>query len=151
MTLNPGQHAEMGHISVARHPDDTFGGVCPFHGDCLEGMANAQAIKERWQAEPETLPADHDAWDLQAYYLAQLCTNLIRILTPSRILIGGGLAKPRDLIQKIRAATETRLGDYHMPQTPLDQMIQSPMHGDDAGLLGALWIACRMLEAKAHA
>ena len=90
---NPGlKHAEMGHIPVARAPDDDFPGCCPFHGDCLEGMASASAIFQRWQCPPEQLPKTHPAWRLEAYYLAGLCLVLMRTLAPHAIVLGGGRA-----------------------------------------------------------
>ncbi len=82
-------HPEMGHIHVIRHPEDSFAGLCPFHGDCLEGMASGPALERRWGASAETLPADHVAWDLEAYYLAQAVSAYIYSLSPQRIVLGG--------------------------------------------------------------
>ncbi|HEX7871703.1 MAG TPA: ROK family protein, partial [Sphingobium sp.] len=87
-------HPEMGHIAVRRDPADAgFAGICPFHGDCLEGLASGPAIVARWGASLSDLPGDHPGHGLIARYVAQLCVALEAMLSPGRIVIGGGVAQ----------------------------------------------------------
>lgn len=92
-TLHGLMHPEIGHLPVRRHPDepDGFHGVCPFHGECLEGMASGPAMQARWGQPAESLPADHPAWRMEAHYIAQACLSLACVLSPHRIVVGGGV------------------------------------------------------------
>ena len=143
--LNPqSRHSEMGHIYVPRAATDKFPGCCPSHADCLEGLASAKAIAARWAAAPETLPADHPAWVLQAHYLGHLCTHILRIAAPARILIGGGVLNADGLIEKIRKAVLHQMGDYHAyTEAELHAVIARPTLAPDSGLIGALTLAHR--------
>jgi len=137
-------HPEMGHIHVPRAPGDDFDGVCPYHGDCLEGLASAPAIAARWGAAPHTLPDDHPAWPLQAHYLAQACITLIHIFSPERIILGGGIMQRDLLFPMIRARVQHRFGSYlKLPALTddVDSYIVPPALGTRAGVLGALALA----------
>lgn len=137
-------HTEMGHIQIPRHKDDDFAGSCPFHGSCLEGMASGTAIEERWKNKPAKLLADHPAWELEAYYLACGLVNIICLLSPQRIIIGGGVAKTEGLIQKVRSHTKDLLNGYIQSKeisNEIESYIVSPTLGDRAGSLGALALA----------
>lgn len=91
-TLRGLSHPEMGHIRLSRHPDDLgFAGICPFHGDCLEGLASGPAIMARWGQSLSELPTDHEAHDIIAHYLAQLVVSMQAIFEPGRIALGGGV------------------------------------------------------------
>jgi fructokinase len=92
-TLHGLMHPEMGHLPLRRHPDEPadFRGTCPFHGECLEGMASGPAMQARWGQPAETLPPGHPAWRVEAYYIAQACLSLACILSPHRIVVGGGV------------------------------------------------------------
>jgi fructokinase len=133
-------HPEMGHIRPPRHPDDReFAGVCPFHGDCLEGLASGPAVIARWGGSLSDLPGDHAAHNIIAFYLGQLTTSLSALAAPRRIVLGGGVLGSAGLIDRIRAWHERLAGDYLVgdPRT----LIVPPALGDDAGLLGALAVA----------
>ena len=137
-------HPEMGHIRVARHPDDRaedtgFTGVCPFHGDCLEGLASGPAIKARWGASLSELPADHPAHRIIAWYLAQMAVTLQSIMEPGRIILGGGVMDTPGLLARVREET-TRLGAAYFRGRATD-VIVPPGLGDRAGLLGGLALA----------
>ena len=107
------QHPELGHIRVARPDSEREApGVCPFHGDCLEGLASGPAIKARWGAELGELPPDHPAWQLEADYLGQLCAQLVLMVSPQRIVLGGGVMGTEALFAPIRAVARARLGGY---------------------------------------
>ena len=90
-------HPEMGHIVVKRHPDDSFVGNCPFHQDCLEGMAAGPAIEERWNKKAILLKNDMEVWEIEGYYIAQALWNYILTFSPERIILGGGVMKQRQL------------------------------------------------------
>ena len=102
-------HPEAGHVAMPRDPGvDPFPGVCPYHGDCLEGLAAGPAIGARWKVPAAELGPDHPAWDLEAHYLALACANLICTLSPERIVLGGGVMEQLHLFPKIRAGVRRR-------------------------------------------
>jgi len=137
-------HPEFGHIPVRRHADDAgFAGMCPFHGDCLEGVASVTAARARW-GEPKDLPADHPGWRVIADYLAQGCRTLTLTMRLERIILGGGLMLAPHLLDLIRAAYDRQMAGYLGVQTiPGAELIHTPALGDDAGLIGALLLAMR--------
>ncbi len=138
-------HPEMGHIRIPHDfARDPFPGVCPFHGDCFEGLASGPAIEKRWGARAETLPADHPAWELEAHYLALALVNYICTLSPQRILLGGGVMAQAQLFPLIRRATQRILAGYIQASAMLervDEYIVPPGLGARAGILGALALA----------
>lgn len=138
-------HPEMGHIGLPHDREkDPFPGVCPFHADCFEGLASGGAMKARWGAPAETLPADHPAWELEAGYIAQALANLICTLSPRRIVLGGGVLQQPVLLPLIRQKVLAALNGYvHAPQIlrGIDQYIVTPGLGARAGVLGALALA----------
>jgi fructokinase len=141
-------HPEMGHILLRRHPDDPFPGACPYHGDCLEGMAAGPALEKRWGQPGATLPPDHPAWKLEAYYLALGLVNFICTLSPQRIIMGGGVMEQVHLFPLIRQNVQTFLNGY--VQSPailekIDDYIVPPKLGNKAGILGAMALAERQL------
>src|SRR5579859_7381065 len=135
-------HPEMGHIRLPRdHAVDPFSGICPYHGDCLEGLASGPAMRARWGTSAESLPADHPAWKLEARYLALACVSFMCILSPQRIILGGGVMNQRHLFPLIQHEVQTLLNGYI--QAPLvleriDSYIVPPTLGSQAGILGAL-------------
>lgn len=137
-------HPEMGHIIIKRHPKDSYRGKCPFHQDCLEGLASGPAIEERWGVKGHNLPSDHFAWDLEAYYIAQALVNYILILSPEKIILGGGVMKQKQLFPKIREEVKRLLNGYIQTESilkSLDSYIVPPTLEDNAGLLGAIALA----------
>ena len=138
-------HPEMGHMRVPhdRGADD-FDGVCPYHGDCLEGLASGPAIERRWGRPPELLPDDHPAWDLEAGYLAAGVANLVCTLSPRLVVIGGGVMGRRSLLPRIRDGVTELLGGYvGAPEVSdaIDEYIVSPALGARSGVLGAIALA----------
>lgn len=130
-------HPEMGHIRLPRHPDDlAFPGVCPFHGDCLEGLASGPAIKARWGLSLSELPTDHPAHDIIAWYLAQTIVTMQAIFEPGRIVLGGGVMATAGLLERVRAKA-FELGKGYSRSDPRE-IVCLPALGDQAGLLGAL-------------
>jgi len=137
-------HPEMGHIRIPHdRARDPFAGICPFHGDCLEGLASGPAIEARWGLPARELPADHDAWALEARYLALGLVNWICTLSPKLILIGGGVAEQKQLFPMIRAELAAILNGY--VEAP---RIEPPELGARAGVLGALAMAEGVAQAS---
>ena len=146
-------HPEMGHLLVARRTDDDYAGCCPFHGSCLEGLASGPAIEGRWGAGPESLAADHPAWELEAHYLALGLANLVCALSPERILLGGGVMEQRQLFPLVRRKLAEHLDGY--VQAPAitrenQEFIQPPALGRRAGVLGAIALAERAVAAESE-
>ena len=137
-------HPELGHMLLPRAPHDSFEGCCPFHGDCLEGLASGPAIEARWGRPGAELPADHPAWELEAEYLALACANLTVTLSPQRIILGGGVMQQRQLFATIRRRLQERLAGY-VTSSAIEDAIESyvvpPALGGQAGVLGALALA----------
>lgn len=106
-------HPEMGHIRIPRDPQrDPFPGCCPFHGDCLEGLASGPAIAQRTGLRAEELPLDHPVWDLEADYLALGLSNLICTLSPERVILGGGVMEQGHLFPLVRTKVQALLNGY---------------------------------------
>lgn len=144
-------HPEFGHIRVPHDRAlDSFNGCCPFHGDCLEGLASGPAIEQRWKQRPSDLPNDHPAWALEAEYIAAGLVNMIYTACPQRIVVGGGIGLRLDwtsLTSRVRGL----LGDYlKLPELTdrLNDYIVAPALGDQAGLIGAFVLADQALNAS---
>ncbi|MDH2430808.1 ROK family protein [Sphaerisporangium sp. TRM90804] len=132
-------HPEFGHIRVPRDPADPFPGSCPYHGDCLEGLASGAAMRRRWGRPPEGLD-DARAWELEAGYLALAVVNLMYALSPQRVIVGGGIAKRPGLLARVRERVADLAAGY--PAAPaLDDYLVAPSLGDRAGVLGAVELA----------
>lgn len=138
------RHPEMGHMVPRRHPHDlAFAGICPFHGDCLEGLVSGPAIAARWGASLSDLAADHPAHAIVAQYLAQLVVAQQALLAPQRIVLGGGVMATPGLLDRIRREAARLANDYFA--TPdYATLVVAPGLGDRAGLLGALALARRV-------
>jgi fructokinase len=138
-------HPEFGHLRLPHdRAADPFAGVCPFHGDCLEGLTSGPAIAARWGAPGEALPDDHPAWALEARYLADALLALLYALAPQRVLVGGGVAQQPALLPLVRRFVRERNGGYLASLDDagaLDGLIVAPALGRRAGVLGALALA----------
>ena len=143
-------HPEMGHVRIPHDLDeDPFAGVCPFHGDCLEGLASGPAMNARWLQPAEQLPDDHPGWALEARYLALALVNFICALSPERIVIGGGVMSKTLLYPLIRSQVLALVNNYvRAPQIleGMDNYIVPPWLGGHAGVLGALALAQQLVE-----
>lgn len=135
-------HPEFGHISIKRRPDEPeFGGACPFHGDCLEGLASGSAVKMRF-GHPVDLAPDHLAWELEAYYLAQACLNLSLTSRVDKIVLGGGLLQAAHLLPKIQTQYLSLMNGYlDQSESDVRELIVYAGLGDNAGLIGAAHLA----------
>lgn len=142
-------HFESGHIQPPRDPArDPFAGICPYHGDCLEGLACGPAIEQRWGKSLDLLTGDADAIDLIGGYVAHLAATLVLLHMPDRLVFGGGVMKAPGLIESVRRQTEARLGGYvRHPRLDagLERYIVTPGLGDDAGITGAIALGLQAL------
>lgn len=140
-------HYESGHVRPARPHGDDWPGTCPYHGDCLEGLACGPAIKARWGHDLSA--ASPEQVELVAQYLAELAASLVLLHMPERLIFGGGVMKARGLLDAVRRATRSKLNGYVAPwDRDLTDMIVPPGLGDDAGITGAIALGCRALEGK---
>lgn len=133
-------HPEFGHLKVPRHAADSFAGACPFHGDCLEGLASGLAMTARHGAPPEDLPSDHPAWDIEAWYLAHGVLALLAVVAPARVILGGGVSQAPGF----HARTETlldRLAGGYFPCLLEKPFLVPPLLAQRAGIRGALLLA----------
>ena len=150
--LHGAMHTELGHIMLRVHKDDPMPhGCCHFHDGCLEGLASGTAIEARWNVKASTLPDDHFAWELEAYYLGQMCANAVVMYSPHRIVLGGGVMHKTHLFPMIRKNTRDFLNGYvNIPEIMenIDSYIVPPALGDNAGAIGALILAADALKNK---
>jgi fructokinase len=144
-------HPEMGHILIPfDRGRDQHPGVCPYHGACLEGLASGPAMQARWSQPAETLPPDHEAWELEAHFLALGLANLIMTLSPERVVLGGGVMHQQALYPLIRNEVRALLNGYIQAPLILERLheyIVPPGLGDRAGVLGAIALARQADEA----
>jgi len=142
-------HPEIGHMRIPHdRRRDPFDGVCPYHGDCFEGLASGSALRERWGRPPEEID-DEDAWVLEAEYLALGLFNVICTLSPQRVIVGGGVMNEPSLLPRIRKRVgELGHGYFATPALgeAIDDYIVAPALGDRAGVLGALELGRLALE-----
>jgi fructokinase len=137
-------HPEMGHVAVPRADGDTFEGACPYHGDCLEGMISGPALERRTGRSPQELPPDHGVWTYATHYLAAALVSFICVLSPQRLILGGGVMHQSHLFPRIRRRVQEVLNGYlQCPEIleAVDAYIVPPGLGDDAGVVGALALA----------
>ncbi|MFT8321700.1 MAG: ROK family protein [Bacillus sp. (in: firmicutes)] len=137
-------HPEMGHILVRRHPEDTFTGRCPYHGDCLEGLASGPAIEARWGTSAKHLSEKEEVWDIEGYYIAQALMQYILILSPERIILGGGVMNQSHVFSAIYKYLQEFLNGYlAFPElsSNMAEYIVKPGLGDQAGITGAILLA----------
>lgn len=143
-------HPEMGHMLLRPTKDDPAPhGFCPYHDGCLEGMAMGPAIEKRWGVPAKELPPEHPAWDLEAEYLSQMCVNTIALLSPKKIVLGGGVMHQLHLFPKIRRLTQEKLNGYiasPVVTQGIDDYIVPPALGDNAGAVGSLLLALDALN-----
>ncbi|NRC86464.1 fructokinase ScrK [Enterococcus faecalis] len=140
-------HPEMGHALVRRHSEDTYAGNCPYHGDCLEGIAAGPAVEGRSGKKGHLLEEDHKTWELEAYYLAQAAYNTTLLLAPEVIILGGGVMKQRHLMPKVREKFAELVNGY-VETPPLDKYLVTPLLEDNPGTIGCFALAKKALMAQ---
>jgi fructokinase len=138
-------HPEAGHVQLPHdRQKDPFAGVCPFHGDCFEGLANGPAIAKRWGLVAQSLPVNHPAWELEATYIAEALSATIYLVSPQRIVLGGGVMEQSQLFPLIRQKVCENLNSYiasPVITAGMDEYIVAPSLGKRSGILGAMAMA----------
>ncbi len=141
-------HPEAGHVLIQRRADDGYPGRCPFHKNCLEGMAAGPAIEERWGKKAIELKDKKEVWDLEAYYIAQALTGYVLTLSPEMIILGGGVMHQEQLFPMIRNYVKEMLNGYIKTEEigNMDSYIVPASLNDDQGIMGCLELARRALK-----
>jgi fructokinase len=142
-------HTELGHIRVVRMAGDDWDGSCPFHGDCVEGLASGPAIAARAGVTADRLPPNHLTWDTVAFALGQLLHTLVLATAPKRIFLGGGVMNAqKHLFERVRQELQRSLNDYLQADEigcDLESYVVPPQLGSLAGPMGALALAADAL------
>lgn len=139
-------HAEMGHVSVRRQPGDEFQGICPYHRDCLEGMASGPAIEARWGRPAHDLgPLAEEATALEAAYLASGLRNVVYAIAPERIILGGGVSNLPGLVEAVNAGLGAEMAGYAAQPEHATGFVVPPALGADAGIAGGFALAVTLL------
>lgn len=143
-------HPEAGHILMAKHPNDTYAGKCPFHGTCFEGLAAGPAIEERFGAKADTLAEREDVWEMEAYYIAQALMNYTLTVSPKRIVLGGGVMHQKQLFPLVRKKFKELLNGYLRTEEleDLEQFIVPSKLNDNQGIMGCLKLAEQSLKEE---
>lgn len=142
-------HTEIGHILVSQNKNDHYEGSCPFHGNCLEGLASGTALKGRWNVSSAAqIEADHHAWDLEAEYLAKAIHSYICIFSPQKIILGGGVMAKHGLLPEIQEKVKSYLNKYmQYPEIEdIKSLIVEASFGDNTGVKGAIAIGLEALK-----
>jgi len=137
-------HPEMGHVFVPSFDGDTFAGVCPYHGRCFEGVASGPALQERLGHPAEQTSPDDPVWDLEAQYVAAGLLSIVYVLSPRRIVVGGGVASMPGLIDRVRAHMLRLNGRYMARSALIDEIgtyVVPPILRERSGAMGALELA----------
>lgn len=137
-------HPEWGHVLLSRHEEDPMlHGVCPYHPNCAEGFASGPSMQTRWGLPAKDLSEDHRGWDLEAYYLGQLCANALMTVSPEVILLGGGVMHQSALLPLVRQYMLKFVNGYidseQLP--PMEDYVKAPALWPDSGLIGAALLA----------
>ncbi|OGN61801.1 MAG: fructokinase [Chlamydiae bacterium RIFCSPHIGHO2_12_FULL_27_8] len=142
-------HPEMGHIFIPQNKEDDFEGVCPYHKNCLEGLASGPSMSKRWKLkEALDLAQNHIGWEFESDYLSLAIANYILCLSPKIIILGGGVMNQNFLLPIIHKKVKKLLNGYinnDMILKNIDKFIVKPALGNDSGIFGALALA---LEAE---
>ena len=145
-------HPEAGHIHVRREARrDPFPGLCPFHGDCLEGLASGPAIAARLSRPAETCDADDPIWPLLGDYIGQLVATLALVAAPRCVILGGGVGANPALAPHVRVAAASLIAGYIEAEELADGLtsyVRPPALGDKSGLVGAFVLGAARAAAQ---
>lgn len=144
-------HPEGGHIFLQKHPSDTFSGGCPYHGDsCFEGLASGPALEKRYGKKAVELADLPEVWELEADYIAKALVSYILLLSPERIVLGGGVMHQKQLFPLIRQKTKQLLNKYVTTKEleNMDTYIVPASLADNQGILGCFSLARQAFDRR---
>lgn len=127
-------HPEAGHISLIRHPEDTYVGCCRFHKGCFEGLASGPSLQARWGRPAVELYAQKKVWLIESYYIAQALTSYILCYAPQKIILWGGVMHKPELLDMVRKLVKSNINNYL--DLPEDYIV-TPELGENPGIIGA--------------
>lgn len=142
-------HPEAGHILLEKHPKDNYKGHCPYHSNCMEGLASGPAIEERWGKKAFELADKKEVWELEAFYIASAVTNYILTYSPQKIILWGGVMHQEQLFDMVRTQVKKMLNGYvdsPMILDKIEEYIVKPQLGEDPGILGAIKLGLDAME-----
>ncbi|WP_439327744.1 fructokinase ScrK [Lonepinella sp. BR2357] len=144
-------HTEAGHVLVSLHPQDQakdFHGTCPFHKNCLEGLAAGPSLEARAGIRGECIAQDSEIWDIQAYYIAQAALQATLLYRPQVIVFGGGVMAQQHMLDRVRKQFAELLNDY-VPVPDLEQYIVTPaVANNGSATLGNFALAKKVAEVS---
>lgn len=142
-------HPEGGHILIAKNPSDTFSSCCPYHNSCFEGLAAGPAIEKRYEKKAFELADIPEVWELEAEYIAKALVNYILILSPERIVLGGGVMHQKQLFPLVRKKTLALLNGYVLTRqlANIDSYIIPPSLNDNQGILGCIRLGLNAMDS----
>lgn len=145
-------HPEAGHMLLSRHQSDDFKGICDYHSNCFEGLASGPSIEARWSKKAELLAEQPEVWQLEAYYIGQAIVNYIMVLSPQKIVLGGGVMHQKQLLALIRNEVYRQLGGYIQTKelSDLEKYIVLPQLGENQGVLGAIQLGVEAILYHNH-
>lgn len=142
-------HPEAGHILLAKHPEDSYKGSCPFHANCVESLASGPSITGRYGLPAAELFDRTEVWELESYYIAQAITNYILTYSPQKIILWGGVMHQSQLFGLVRKKVQEMLGGYvqnPMIHEKIEEYIIPPALGENPGIMGAFGLGLRELQ-----
>lgn len=141
-------HPEGGHVLLSKLPEDTYKGHCPFHANCLEGLAAGPAIEERWGKKAVELADRPEVWELEASYIAQALVDYTVLVSPQKIILGGGVMHQTQMLSLVREKFKTLLNGYIQTKeiADLEHYIVVQSLDDKQGIMGALKLGLMELE-----
>lgn len=144
-------HPEAGHLLLQRHPKDTYAGKCPYHANCLEGLASGPAVEARWGRPAKELADREDVWEMEAFYLAEAVANYVLTYSPQKIVLWGGIMHQSQLFSMVRTKVQELLGGYISNEKILkeiDTYLVPPALGENPGIMGAFALGMREAEYR---
>jgi fructokinase len=136
-------HPEAGHVLLSKHQEDTFEGICPYHPNCMEGLASGPSIEKRWNKKAFDLKDQAVVWEMEAFYIAQGIVNYILTISPHKIVLGGGVMHQEQLFPLIRKQVTELLNGYVKTSQleDLDNYIVPASLNDNQGIMGCIQLA----------
>ena len=140
-------HPEMGHQLIKKHPlDVNFNGVCPLHGDCLEGLASGPSIEARTGKKGQELEINSTVWDIQAYYIAQAILNTTLVIRPELVIVGGGVMSQHHMLDRIKMHFKKLLNNYVTIEN-IDKYIKTPsVENNGSATIGNFLLAKKLIN-----